>query len=211
MSRRDQSALAEFYNRTSPMVHGLVRRIVNNRAIAEEVTLDIYLRVWRQAGEYSAVRETPMTWLILLVRSQAIAALGYAGQETLERSLGPNSPALDLGETGQEIEATHGRQAVVRSALNSFTPADRGAVEMAFFRGLSHSAIAEKLGLPLGKVKAGIRMGMLQIREHLRQSDEASLPSTPDDFSVRGAISQIRGGVSQWTGNWRSQGKEEQP
>jgi hypothetical protein len=87
MAEMDQSALAEFYDRTSRLVYGLVQRIVNNPSVAEEVTLDVFLQVWRQAEQYSESRSAPTTWLIMMARSRAIDSLRSHRKHKLEQPL----------------------------------------------------------------------------------------------------------------------------
>jgi RNA polymerase sigma-70 factor, ECF subfamily len=168
MAKTDQSALAEFYDRTSRLVYGLVQRIVNNPSIAEEVTLDVFLQVWGQAEQYSESRGAPTTWLIMMARSRAIDSLRSRRKEALERPLDCAVQFADSAPNAEETLAARDVQCSVRSALNTLTPAHREAIELAFFSGLSHTAIAKKLGQPLGTVKSWIRMGMIHIREHLR-------------------------------------------
>ncbi len=167
VANMDQMALAEFYERTSPLVYGLVRRIMNNPSVAEEVTLDVYLQVWRQADRYSDSRGSPMTWLIMMARSRAIDSLRSRNKETLEQPLNPAAQFVDRTPNAEENLAAQDRQHIVRSALNALTPVHREAIELAFYSGLTHTAIAEKLGQPLGTVKSWIRTGMIQMREHL--------------------------------------------
>ncbi len=170
MTRSDQSALAEFYDRTGHFVYGLVLRIVNNHSVAEEVTLDVFLQVWRQAEKYSVSRGAPVTWLVMMARSRAIDSLRSRKKLNAEQPLDPAVQFTDSSPNAEETLAARDLQRSVRSALNTLTPKHRQAIELAFFSGLSHTAIAEKLGQPLGTVKSWIRMGMMHMREHLRPS-----------------------------------------
>jgi RNA polymerase sigma-70 factor, ECF subfamily len=174
MAKMDQSALAEFYDRTSRLVYGLVQRIVNNPSVAEEVTLDVFLQVWRQAEQYSETRSAPTTWLIMMARSRAIDSLRSHRKHKLEQPLDAAAQFADSSLNAEQTLAVRDVQCSVRSALDVLTPAHRQAIELAFFSGLSHAAIAEKLGQPLGTVKSWIRTGMIHMREYLR-SDGNSL------------------------------------
>lgn len=173
VAQRDQRALAEFYDRTSRLVYGLVQRIVNNPSVAEEVTLEVFLQVWRQAEQYSASLSAPTTWLIMMARSRAIDSLRSRRKQNLEQPLHCAFQFADSSPNAEETLAARDVQCSVRSALNALTPERREAIELAFFSGLSHTAIAEKLGQPLGTVKSWIRMGMIHMREHLRCDRDA--------------------------------------
>ncbi len=164
----DQSALAALYDRTSPHVYGLVFRILGNPETAEEVTLDVYTQVWRQATNFDESRGTPGGWLMTIARTRAIdrfraGAMERGKIDTLDAaSFFPSQdPAPD-----QELEDQE-RQRLVRDALNSLSPDQREAIALGYFYGLSQSEIADKLGLPLGTVKTRMRLGMIKLRDAL--------------------------------------------
>lgn len=164
----DQASLATLYDRTSPQVFGLILKILNNREAAEEVTLDVYTQVWRQAHTYDPTRGAPGAWLMMLARTRAIDRF-RAG--VVERSRSESLDAADLFASGddspeQEVEG-HERRKFVRQALAVLTTEQRQAIALAYFYGLSHSEIAEKLQLPLGTVKTRMRLGMIKLREAL--------------------------------------------
>lgn len=168
MAKRDQSAVAEFYDQTSSVVYGLVQRILNNTSVSEEVTLEVYWQVWTQAGKYTESRGAPTTWLIMMARSRALDSLRSRRKELLEGPFANGVQFVDSMPNAEQTAAANGRQQIVRAAVNALTPTYRQAIELAFYSGLSHSAIAEKLGQPLGTVKSWIRTGMMQIRERLQ-------------------------------------------
>jgi RNA polymerase sigma-70 factor (ECF subfamily) len=164
----DQTALATFYDRTSPQVFGLIYKILNNHEAAEEVTLDVYTQVWRQAHTYDATRGAPGAWLMTLARTRAIdrCRAGAAEHGRIE-----SLDAIELFASGddtpeQDVEGQE-RRRYVQQALAVLTAEQREAIALAYFYGLSQSEIAEKLRLPLGTVKTRIRSGMIKLREAL--------------------------------------------
>jgi RNA polymerase sigma-70 factor (ECF subfamily) len=164
----DQTALAMFYDRTSPLVFGLVLKILNNREAAEEVTLDVYTQVWRQAHTYDQTRGAPGAWLMTLARTRAIdrfraSAVEHGRIESLDAAA---LFASDEETPERDVEARERRQ-YVQQALALLTEEQRQAIALAYFYGLSQSEIAEKLQLPLGTVKTRIRLGMMKLREAL--------------------------------------------
>jgi len=168
IAKMDESALAEFYERTSRWVYGVVQRILKNHAIAEEITLDVYLQIWRQAGQYNAGRGGPWTWLLMIARSRAIDALRSRRKEAQEERFDSVDGIDHHSPCGEWIMSENGRRKIIRSALDSLVPAQREAIELTFFWGLSHNEIAEKLQQPLGTVKSRIRLGMLRLRDRLQ-------------------------------------------
>ena len=164
----DEASLAALYDGTSAQVHGLVLRIVRDPAIAEEVTEDVYLQVWRQAVQYDAARGGPISWLLTVARSRAIDRVRSRRTE-LERSA-PISEAMTHAseEPGpEELSQLGQRSRLVRAALTSLGPDQRVVLELAYFRGMSHSEIAAHLDEPLGTVKTRIRLAMARTRQLL--------------------------------------------
>ncbi|MCP9449737.1 MAG: sigma-70 family RNA polymerase sigma factor [Nitrospira sp.] len=173
----DQAALAALYDRTSPQVFGLVLKILKNREVAEEVTLDVYTQVWRQAHTYDQARGAPGAWLMMLARTRAIDRFraGAAEHGRLEPLDAAELFASD-GETPEQDMAGQERRKFVRQALATLTEEQRGAIALAYFYGLSQSEIAEHLQLPLGTVKTRIRLGMIKLREALAPYEEGLMP-----------------------------------
>jgi len=164
----DQSALATLYDRTSPQVFGLAFKVLNNREAAEEVTLDMYTQVWRQAHTYDPTRGAPGAWLMMLARTRAIDRF-RAGAVERGRIDSLDAAALFASQEDtpeQDVEGQELRR-YVQQALTLLTTEQRQAIALAYFYGLSQSEIAEKLQLPLGTVKTRIRLGMIKLREAL--------------------------------------------
>lgn len=169
----DQAAFAVLYDRTSPQVYGLVLRILGNREAAEEVTLDVYTQIWRQACAYDETRGTPGGWVMTLARTRAIDR--YRAGAT-ERGRFASLDAVELfastGDTPEEDVAGQERRRYVQRALALLTVEQRQAIALAYFGGLSQSEIADQLKLPLGTVKTRMRLGMIKLREALAPYEE---------------------------------------
>ena len=167
--QEDESALAQLYDASSPLVYGLAQRILGDAGAAEEVTLDVYLQVWKQANRFDPVRGRVSTWLMTMARSRAIDKLRGRAQElsqaeTLEAVAETRSENPDP----EQSAAVAQQQAQVRKALSTLSEEQRRAIELAFFNGLSQNEIALKLNEPLGTIKTRIRNGMLKLRELLQ-------------------------------------------
>jgi RNA polymerase sigma-70 factor (ECF subfamily) len=168
MAEGDQSALAALYDATNRLVYGLILRVLNDASSAEEVLLDVYTQVWRQAASYDTGRGTPLAWLTTIARSRAIDRLrsGWQDQQRKEPldSLG-DAPAN--AASPEDMTVASERQQFVRAALAALSPEQREVIELAYYSGLSHSEIAAKLNQPLGTVKTRTRLGMMKLREAL--------------------------------------------
>jgi len=165
----EQSALTAIYDATNRLVFGLILRIVVDRATAEEVLLDVYTQVWRQASSYDTGRGVPLAWIMTIARSRAIDRLRAGRHDQQKRepldAIGEISAA---GISPEEASLFSERQRLVRTALQALSPEQREVIELAYYSGLSHSEIALKLGQPLGTVKTRTRLGMIKLRDMLR-------------------------------------------
>ena len=165
----DESALAQLYDASSPLVYGLALRILGDAGAAEEVTLDVYLQVWKQADRFDPVRGRVSTWLMTMARSRAIDKLRGKAQELSQaETLEAVAEARSENPDPEQSAAVAQQQARVRKALSTLGEEQRHAIELALFNGLSQNEIAMKLNEPLGTIKTRIRNGMLKLREILQ-------------------------------------------
>lgn len=168
----DTNAFTELYDAFSGALYSLSFKILGSAEEAEDVLQGACLRIWDDAARYSADRGTPFTWAYTITRSKALDRLrlrqrraqlmqdGGLSQLTAEASNGASTGADD------ELVARE-RATAVRSALGGLPEDQRQAIELAFFSGLTQHEIAERLGEPLGTVKARIRRGMMRLRTPL--------------------------------------------
>jgi len=164
----DQSALAALYDATNRLIYSLVLRVLGDMSSAEEVLIDVYTQVWRQAASYDANRGAPLAWMATIARSRAIDRLRSGWQEQRRKeSLDVLGDAPSNASSPEESAAASELQKLVREALNVLTPEQRQVIELAYYSGLSHSEIAEKLNQPLGTVKTRTRLGMMKLRDAL--------------------------------------------
>ena len=165
----DERALTELYDSTSRIVYGLALRILGDSSNAEDVTLDVYLQVWRTAGTYDPERGRVSSWLITLTRSRAIDALRsrQVRSAMFEQPLEEISEPPDLRTDPEQLSIEQAQAHVISNLLAELPADQRQAIGLAYFSGLSHSEIAARCGLPLGTVKTRIRLGMLRLRELL--------------------------------------------
>ncbi len=172
----DQAAIATLFDTTNRLVYGLILRVLGDASTAEEVLLDVYAQVWRQASAYDTSRGTPLAWVTTIARSRAIDRLrsGWQDQQRKEPlDVVGDAPANTASP--EEMTVAAERQRFVRQALQQLTPEQREVIELAYYSGLSHSEIAAKLNQPLGTVKTRTRLGMMKLREALAPILEGAL------------------------------------
>lgn len=171
IAKRDESALSALYDRYSRLAFSLAMRVVGERTLAEEITADSFVSVWRAAGSFTEERGRFVTWLLSVVRHRAI-------DELRRLNVRPEGSSVELNEALQSTALPDGlddlmdvrqRQVIVRSALATLPPPQRQALELAYFGGLTQQEIADKTGTPLGTIKTRMRLGLLKMRDELRR------------------------------------------
>ncbi len=168
VAAQDERALAALYDATFTRVFGLVRRIVRDTALAEEVVADAYFQVWRQALRFDPERGKALTWLLAIARSRALDALRREARfqhDTLDDDPAEGTAAEDA--PADELLDLARHQAALQQALLALGAQPRQLVALAFFRGLSHEEIAQHTRLPLGTVKSQIRRALASLRQVL--------------------------------------------
>ena len=166
----DNASLAELHQRYAGVLQATAFRILNNVRDAEEVVQEAFVQIWEKASVYDERRGKPLTWAMTLTRNKAIDRLRRVQRRNrLHDDLQQEAQIWDrISEHNSSDEAvSHETQAIVRSAVIQLSDAQRRAIELAFFSGLTQHEIAEKLDEPLGTVKARIRRGMMRLRQIL--------------------------------------------
>lgn len=168
VARGDQSALAELYDRRARLVFSLAQRILQNVADAEDIVQEVFTQVWTQAGRYDLERGAVAAWMLTMTRSRAIDRLRAkrarpesGGQAHAAERVADTTPSQDLQLLSSEEVAQ------VREALNELPAAQRVALELAYYEGLTHAEVAAQLSEPIGTVKTRIRQAVIKLREAL--------------------------------------------
>jgi RNA polymerase sigma-70 factor, ECF subfamily len=167
--RQDVNAFEQLYDRHSRIVYSLVLRILQQAATAEEVVQDVFLQLWRNAAAYDSDRGPFVPWLLTLARNRALDHLRLKSERQRRREDQTDElpPVASAPEYEKELDERR-RVERVRSLMGSLQPQQKRAIELAYFEGLSHTEIAEKLKEPLGTVKSWIRNGLLRLKEGLQ-------------------------------------------
>jgi len=169
--RKDVGAFEELYERHSRIVYSLVLRILRQGSTAEEVVQDVFLQLWRNSSQYD-VRRPLVPWLLTLARNRALDHLRLKSERQRRREeQSEELPQIAAAAPEYERALDEKRRAErVRVLIGSLPAAQKKAIELAYFEGLSHSEIAASLHEPLGTVKSWIRNGLLRLKEGLRAS-----------------------------------------
>ena len=160
-------ALSELYDRYRTMAYSIALRVTGDATLAEDVLQEAFLGAWRHAGRYVADKGSVKTWLLAIVHHRAIDAVRRRRPSTAlpEREDAP-PPALTIPDLWGEVSA-HLDAATVRAALAELPDAQREAIELAYFGGLTQQEIAARTGAPLGTVKGRMRLALVAMRRRL--------------------------------------------
>lgn len=181
MQAGDERALASFYDRWFPVVHGVVSRMLSSEDDVEDVVEESFWQVWRQASRFSDQRGSVQTWILTIARSRALDRL-RATRRLREEPIdvedgGDSAPsrvdAIVAAVDDPSLDAELGeRRRLVRVAVGALPIEQRQALELGYFGGLSQTEIAERTGQPLGTIKTRMRLAMQKLRERLAALSE---------------------------------------
>lgn len=163
----DQVALHALYDRAERVVFTLAFRITASRETAEEVTVDVFHDVWRNASRYDAANGTVLAWLMNQARSRAIDRLRYDSRKRRAPEQGGPESAEEPAPDPRDVLELREQGRLLREALGSLTSGERKAIEVTYFGGLTHAEAAARLNQPLGTVKTRIRSGLHKLKDKL--------------------------------------------
>ena len=155
-----ESAMAELYDRYSGIVYSVALRVLGDTGAAEDVLQEVFMQLWRNPGLFDSSRGNLAPWLAVIARNRAIDALRKRRPETDIEEVVVSVETDMAGEADRAVA-----MGKVRSVLSTMPAAQRSAIEMAYFEGLTHSEISAKTGEPLGTIKTRIRTGLLALRK----------------------------------------------
>lgn len=166
--RQDKTAFAELFSYYAPRVKSYVLRLGADNALAEEIAQDVMVTVWRKAALFDRKQASVSTWIFRIARNRRIDVF----RRTSRPALDPEEPMIlpaGVAPPEERVEALEA-EARVRAAMRDLPPEQLELLKLAFYEGLSHSDIAERLKLPLGTVKSRIRLAFVKLKSRL--SDE---------------------------------------
>jgi RNA polymerase sigma-70 factor (ECF subfamily) len=156
--------MAALYDRYSSIVYSVALRVLGDTGAAEDLVQDIFMQLWRNPGSYDSSRGSLGAWLAVISRNRAIDGLRRRRPESdVEDVIVSVTP--DLASEADRARAAE----KVRGLLRGMPVAQRAALEMAYFEGMTHTEIAAKTGEPLGTIKTRIRAGLTALRKAFQE------------------------------------------
>jgi RNA polymerase sigma-70 factor (ECF subfamily) len=172
--RGDKAAFSTLYDRVTPAVFGLVRRILRNPAQSEEVTQEVMLDVWRTATRYDATRGSAHAWILTIAHRRAVDRV-RSEQAAADRTdlVGARSTEIDFDQVSDTV-TTRLEVEQVRRCLGTLTELQRESIRLAYYEGYTYPEVAQRLDAKLPTIKARMRDGLIRLRDCLGTSKGAT-------------------------------------
>lgn len=177
----DQDALLMLYQRYGNMVYSLAVQVVRDAGLAEEVTQDTFLKVWKQATRWDPAKGKFSSWLLTIARRTAIDRYRQLGRQVpLDPTPIEENPS-SFGRAARVDGQDWINGQVLRELMAQLPPEQAQLIELAFYQGMSHSELADRLNLPLGTVKTRLRLGMQKLRALWIEAVDGPSSTTPQE------------------------------
>lgn len=164
----DRAAFSALYVATSAKLNGIVLRIIRDRALAEDVLQDAFVRVWRNAGRYDAASGRPSTWLAAIARNAAIDVLRQRqAHQARHRDIGDEALSAIPDRSGGSVNP--GERAALAGCLGELVDEHRACVLLAYQDGWSREELAERYARPVGTIKTWLHRGLKQLKDCLER------------------------------------------
>jgi RNA polymerase sigma-70 factor (ECF subfamily) len=169
----EEAAMELLYNLTVNRLYGLAVKIVTKPELAEEVIGDVFLQVWKKAGDFDSEKATPLAWLLMICRSRSLDTLRREKSATKNQYTDNTNKPIEEPVTETPLEVFEERECSdhMLAALNILNDKQRQTIALAFYKGMSHREISRYTGEPLGTVKSNLRRAQDILRKALTHED----------------------------------------
>ena len=170
VAKRERAAFEQLYDRYANILYATAMKFLKEDADAQDVVQDVFIQIWDKAKLYDPAKGKPLTWALTLTRNRSIDRIRAIQRRTRLRDDFEKETVLDesagVREALSGVDASEKSQ-ILRDAVGRLSPEQRKVIELAFFGGLTQSEVADRLGEPLGTIKARARRGLMKLKEIL--------------------------------------------
>jgi RNA polymerase sigma-70 factor (ECF subfamily) len=170
VAKRERAAFEQLYSRYANILYATAMKFLKEDADAQDVVQDVFIQIWDKAKLYDPAKGKPLTWALTMTRNRSIDRIRAIQRRTRLRDDFEKETVVDesagLREALSGVDASE-RSQILRDAVGRLSPEQRKVIELAFFGGLTQSEVADRLGEPLGTVKARARRGLMKLKEIL--------------------------------------------
>ncbi|MGH6780946.1 MAG: sigma-70 family RNA polymerase sigma factor [Sphingomonadaceae bacterium] len=166
-ARQDRRAFQQLYELTSPQLLACLDRMLRNRALAEDALQDVFVQIWRRAGQFQIDRGTAWAWLITIARYRAVDLLRSERREVDSAPGSFENIASDAEPHDTQMTMGHRASSALDRCLTALQPRQRDCILLCFNYGLTHTEVSARINQPLGSVKSWVRRGLAALRRCL--------------------------------------------
>jgi len=166
IAARDAAAFATLYEQTSAKLFGIVVRILRSGDVAADALQETYVRIWEKAGEFDPVKGSPLAWMATIARNRALDEVRRIRPGSLEDQPEGFEPAADEIDPLAARERSE-RFAALLNCLQRLDEEKRAVLLLAYYRGLSREALAQRFGRPVPTIKTWLHRSLAQLRDCL--------------------------------------------
>ena len=170
ITKRERAAFEQLYTRYSNILYATAMKFLKEDADAQDVVQDVFIQIWDKAKLYDPAKGKPLTWALTMTRNRSIDRIRAIQRRTRLRDDFEKETVADesagIREALSGVDASE-RTQILRDAVGRLSTEQRKVIDLAFFGGLTQSEIADRLGEPLGTVKARARRGLMKLKELL--------------------------------------------
>lgn len=162
--------LALLHDRYASLVKAMIMRVLHNDAESDDMLQEIFVEIWNRASSYDSGKGKPLGWMVTLSRRRAIdrlrkrEAYGRMEERLLEQT--KHTPQSTNGQLEEDVAHAEMREQLNR-VLSTLPPAQRQAIELAYYKGMSQREIAAMTGIPLGTIKTRLELGIKKLSDAL--------------------------------------------
>lgn len=165
--RGNEAAFSEFYDLTSSLVYGVIRKVVRDPSMAEEITQEAFVEIWRLAPRFDSDRGSARSWAATIAHRRAVDRVRSEQSRRDREDRDHDRRVDDTSDTTSEQVLDRLDHSRVRKALDALSDSQREAVTMAYYQGRTYREVAVLLDIPEGTAKTRIRDGLIRLRDHL--------------------------------------------
>ena len=162
----DHASFIDLYDATSAKLYGVILRILKRRDLADEIMQDVYLKIWRNAGDFDAARASPITWMATIARNRALDDVRRKQHQSIEDTPSASEVVDPQPLASDDIELAEDLARLER-CLDALGEEKKTLIKLAYLEGLSRQQLAERSGQPVATIKTWLHRGLKQVRDCL--------------------------------------------
>ncbi len=166
LQQQDQQAFSYLYDNYAPALNGVIFRLVEDKALAEDILQEVFVKIWNNFSSYNKSKGRLFTWMINLTRNLAIDTMRSKGYKKQGKISGDENSVSNIQDNSFSINQFDSMG--IRDQLKNLKPDQRVVIDLAYFNGFTQDEIAKQIGIPLGTVKTRMRTAILELRKILQ-------------------------------------------